>query len=98
MAKRNLTPRQAELKLALAELKAEQAALKQQRQRVAMARRVVERLSCCDWCGLKTIATGEELQLCFDCSRHRAAMNRRELLAKFGYGPDGKRLPKDQAA
>ena len=98
MAKRHRTARQQQLENALALLKAEQAALRQQRQRVAAARQVVARLSCCDWCGAQTTATGLEPQLCFDCSRDRAAIARRELLAQFGYGPDGTKLPRAAAA
>lgn len=92
MAKRPTTERQKQLQEALAGLRAEKALLKQQRARVAAAQRVVDLLSCCDWCGFKTLPTGADPQLCADCSRDRAELARRELLARHGYGPDGKRL------
>lgn len=92
MARKPLTDRQRRLREAQAELNTQQQLLKQQRQRVAVARRVVEALSCCDWCGARTMATGLELQLCFSCQRDRAELNRLQLLARHGYGPDGKRI------
>lgn len=92
MARKRLTERQLLLQEAQAELKAQRQLLKQQRLRVAAARRAVDRLSCCDWCGAKTMATGRELQLCFSCQRDRTELNRLQLLAQHGYGPDGKRI------
>lgn len=98
MARRSLTPRQLQLQEALAQLKVERVALREQQLRVAAARRVVDSLSRCDWCGAKTLATGAELQLCFDCDRQRAALARRELLARYGYAADGSKLPRPAAA
>jgi multidrug resistance efflux pump len=92
MARKRLTDRQLLLQEAQATLKAERAVLKQQQARVAAARRAVDRLSCCDWCGARTMATGLDLQLCFACQRDRAELNRRQLLAQHGYGPDGERI------
>jgi hypothetical protein len=92
MAKRPTTERQKQLQEAFAQLKAERVLLKQQRARVAAAQRVVDHLSCCDWCGIKTLATGNDPQLCADCSQDRAELARRELLARHGYGPAGERL------
>lgn len=92
MARKPRTERQQLLQEAQATLKAEQAQLKAQRLRVAAARRVVAQLSHCDWCGAKVLPTGEELQLCRDCAADHRELNRVQLLAQHGYGPDGKRL------
>ena len=92
MARRPRTQRQQQLDEALALLKAERAVLKQQQARVAAARRALDRLSCCDWCGAKTLPTGAELQLCQACSAEQREIRRVQLLAAHGYGPDGKRL------
>jgi hypothetical protein len=92
MARRKLTERQQLLQEALTNLKVERAVLKQQQARVAVARRVVEQLSCCDCCGAKVPPTGEDLQLCWGCAADRRELKRVQLLAQHGYGPDGKRL------
>lgn len=94
MAKRTLTPRQQELQQALADLKAAKAAAAITRRRVAAARKVVDSLSRCDWCGDRVLATGLELQLCLRCGIKKAEQGRIALLARHGYGPDGERLPK----
>ena len=98
MARKRLTDRQLLLQEAQATLKAERAVLKQQQARVAAARRAVERLSCCDWCGARTMATGLDLQLCFSCQRDRSELDRRQLLAQHGYAADGSKLPRAAAA
>ena len=54
MARRPLTPRQIQLHEALAQLKAEQLVLRQQRLRGVAAKREVDRLCRCDCCGAKT--------------------------------------------
>ena len=77
---------------AQAALKGERAALKQQQARVAAARRVVDELSRCDCCGARVLPCGGEEQLCLDCFRQRREQARVELLARSGYGPDGRRL------
>jgi hypothetical protein len=92
MARKPLTDRQRQLQEAQALLKAERALLKQHQARVAAARRAVDQLSCCDWCGSKTLPSGAELQLCRDCGQDRRELQRLDLLASHGYGPDGKRL------
>lgn len=92
MARRPRTQRQQQLEEALALLKTERAVLKQQQARVAAARRALDRLSCCDWCGAKVLPTGSELQLCRGCAADHRELQRLELLAQHGYGPDGKRL------
>lgn len=92
MARRSLTPRQIQLREALAQLKAEQLVLKQQRLRVAAAKREVDRLCRCDWCGDKTLPTRKELQLCPACSADQREQQRIALLAQHGYGPDGRLL------
>jgi hypothetical protein len=91
MAKRIRTERQLLLQEAQAELKAQRQRLKQQRLRVAAARRAVDLLSGCDWCGIKTLPTGTDPQLCPDCAAARYQQQRVALLAQHGYGPDGRR-------
>lgn len=91
MTRKRLTERQLQLQAAQAELK-------EARRRAAIAKRRLDELSKCDWCGAKAWAIGMELQLCSACSTRRAKEGRIALLARHGYGPDGKRLPKDQAA
>lgn len=92
MARKPLTDRQRQLEEALTNLRVEKAALKQQQGRVAAARRALDLLSRCDWCGAKTLPSATELQLCPDCAADRRELNRVQLLAQHGYGPDGKRL------
>ena len=92
MARRPRTERQRQLDQALAALKAEKVLLKQQRLRVAAARRALDALSRCDCCGAKTLATGADEQLCLDCSAQRRERQRIALLAQHGYGPDGRRI------
>jgi hypothetical protein len=92
MASKPLTQRQLDLQQALGTLKTEMALLRQQRARVAAVRRVVDSLSCCDWCGAKVLPCGAELQLCRVCAADRHELQRVQLLAQHGYGPDGKRL------
>lgn len=100
MARRQVNDRPRRLQAALADLKAEKAGLQRQRARVAAARRVIAALSRCDWCGAAgALVTGQEPQLCRHCSREhfeqmkqRAEQARVELLARHGYGPDGKRI------
>jgi hypothetical protein len=92
MASKPLTHRQQQLQEALAELKTQRALLRQQRARVAAVRRVVDSLSCCDWCGAKVLPCGAELQLCRGCAADQHEQGRLRLLAQHGYGPDGKRL------
>jgi hypothetical protein len=92
MARKPRTERQLQLQEALANLKAERALLKAQRLRVVAAQQVVDGLSCCDWCGAKVLPCGAELQLCRGCAADRHEQKRVQLLAKHGYGPDGKRL------
>lgn len=98
MARRSLPPRQIQLREALAQLKAEQLVLKQQRLRVAAAKREVDRLYRCDWCGDKTLPTRKELQLCPACSADQREQERIALLAQHGYGPDGQRLLTSEAS
>lgn len=91
MARKPLTPRQLRLQEAQAALKGERAVLKQQQARVAAARRELDELSRCDACGVRVLPCGGE-QLCFSCFRQRHEQARLELLARSGYGPDGRRL------
>ena len=91
MTRKPLTERQLQLKEA-------QAQYKEARRHAAIAKRRLDELSKCDWCGAKTTATGEQVQLCGRCYMKQLELNRIAVLAKYGYGPDGKRLPKDQAA
>lgn len=95
---RRLTERQLELRAAEARLKAERAALKQQQQRVAAARRQLDRLSRCDLCGVRTIATGEQRQLCLECTRDQIAARKAARLLALGFGRDGRKLPPEPAA
>jgi multidrug efflux pump subunit AcrA (membrane-fusion protein) len=66
--------------------------LKQQQARVAAARRELDELSRCDCCGVQVPPNGAEEQLCFSCFKQRREQARVELLARSGYGPDGRRL------
>ena len=91
MARRPRTQRQQQLDQALAALRGEKAMLKVQRGRVVAARQAVEALSRCDACGAKTLATGADEQLCLDCSAQRRERQRMALLARHGYGADGRR-------
>jgi multidrug efflux pump subunit AcrA (membrane-fusion protein) len=92
MARRPRTDRQQKLQEAQAALKGERAVLKQQQARVAAARRELDELSRCDACGVRVLPCGGEEQLCFSCFRQRREQARLELLARSGYGPDGRRL------
>jgi len=92
MARRSLTPRQIQLHEALAQLKAEQLVLKQQRLRVVAAKREVDRLSRCDCCGAKTLPSVRDSQLCPACSAEQREQQRIALLAEHGYGADGRRM------
>ena len=92
MARRPRSERQLRLQEAQAALKGERAVLKQQQARVAAARRVFDALSRCNCCGVQVPPNGAEEQLCFSCFRQRREQARLELLARSGYGPDGKRL------
>jgi hypothetical protein len=92
MARRPQTERQRQLAEVLAELKAEKLVLKQQQRRVAAVRSRLAQLSSCDFCGAKTLPTGCDLQLCPACSAEQREQKRMALLARNGYGPDGKRL------
>ena len=92
MARRPRTDRQLQLDQALANIRAEKALLKQQQVRVAAARRVVAAMSLCDCCGVQVPPNGAEEQLCFSCFKQRREQARVELLARSGYGPDGRRL------
>lgn len=92
MARKARTERQRQLQEALTTLKEEKTLLRRQQARVAVARRLVDQLSCCDWCGAKTLPTGSDLQLCLACSAEQREQQRVTLLARYGYGPDGKRL------
>jgi len=105
MARKPLTDRQLQLKQAHDRLAAERHQLRSARaQAAAQARRVraaqeaVDALGACDWCGKRTFPTGAALQLCQSCGDKRKQQNRIEVLAAHGYGPDGKRLPRDTAA
>jgi hypothetical protein len=98
MARRPLTERQQQLKLAHQRLAEERKLLREQQRRVAAARRALDALGRCDWCGAQTFPYGAELQLCEDCSRELSKRNRIKLLAAHGYGPDGKRLPRENRA
>ena len=99
MARRPLTERQQQLKLAYQRLALERKALREQQARVRAAKRDLDALGRCDWCGAQTFPYGAELQLCDDCSRELSKRNRIKLLTAHGYGPDGKRLPRaDRAA
>ena len=92
MARRPRTDRQQKLDQALAGLRAEKALLKQQQARVAAARSELDELSRCDCCGVQVPPNGAEEQLCFSCFKQRREQARVELLARSGYGPDGRRL------
>lgn len=98
MARRPLTERQQQLKLAHQRLALERKALREQQARVRAAKRDLDALGLCDWCGAQTFPYGAELQLCNGCSRERNRQNRIEFLAAHGYGPDGKRLPRAERA
>lgn len=98
MARRPLTERQQQLKRAHQRVAEERKLLREQQRRVAAARRALDALGRCDWCGDRTFPTGAELQLCEDCSKERNQQNRVALLAAHGYGPDGKRLPRAERA
>jgi len=90
MARKPLTPRQLRLQEAQAAFKGERAVLKQQQARVAAARRVVDELSRCDCCGARVLPCGGEEQLCFNCSRARAAAERAAIRRAHGW-PDPRR-------
>ena len=92
MAQRPRSDRQLRLQEAQAALKGERAVLKQQQARVAAARRELDELSRCDCCGVQVPPNGAEEQLCFSCFKQRREQARVELLARSGYGPDGRRL------
>ena len=92
MARRSLTTRQIALREALAQLKAEQLVLRQQRLRVAAAKREVDRLCRCDCCGAQTLPSSKDSQLCPACTAEQREQQRITLLAEHGYGADGRRL------
>jgi hypothetical protein len=102
---RKLTDRQLRLKEAydlLAEERRQLRAIRgmaaSQQRAVKAAEAALAALSRCDQCGERVFPTAAEPQLCEACSIKRKQQNRIELLAQHGYGPDGKRLPKDAAA
>jgi recombinational DNA repair protein RecR len=92
MVRRSLTPRQIQLRDALAQHKAEQLVLRQQRLRVVAAKREVDRLCRCDCCGAKTLPFSRDSQLCPVCTAEQREQQRIALLAEHGYGADGRRL------
>jgi len=105
MGHRPLTDRQLQLKEAHDRLAAERHQLRAirgqaaaQARRVKAAQQAIDALGVCDQCGDRIYPTGAELQLCQSCSIKRQQQNRIELLAAHGYGPDGKRRPRDAAA
>lgn len=91
MAKRTLTPRQLELREAQAELKAA-------RRLTAIAKRRLESLSKCDWCGARVRPTGLDEQLCGSCGLRRMELRRVALLRHHGYGPEGRAGPRSVCA
>jgi multidrug resistance efflux pump len=90
MARRPLTNRQLRLQEAQAALRGERAALKQQQARVAAARKKLDELSLCDCCGVRVLPCGADEQLCFNCSRARAAAERAAIRRAHGW-PDPRR-------
>lgn len=90
MARRLRSERQLQLDQALANLKGERAVLKQQQARVAAARRELDELSRCDCCGVRVLPCGADEQLCFNCSRARAAAERAAIRRAHGW-PDPRR-------
>jgi hypothetical protein len=89
MARRPLNPRRIQLHEALAQLKAEQLVLRQQRLRGVAAKREVDRLCRCDCCGAKTLPSGRDSQLFTAWSSEQREQQRIALLAEHGYGADG---------
>jgi hypothetical protein len=99
MARRPLTERQQQLRLAHQQLALERKLLREQQARVRAAKRDLDALGRCDWCGAQTFPYAAEVLLCDDCGKERNERNRIKLLAAHGYGPDGQRLPRaDRAA
>ena len=90
MAQRPRSDRQLRLQEAQAALKGERAVLKQQQARVAAARTKLDSLSRCDACGVRVLPCGGEEQLCFNCSRARAAAERAAIRRAHGW-PDPRR-------
>lgn len=97
MARRPLTERQQQLKLAHQRLAEERKLLREQQRRVAAARRALEALGRCDWCGAQAFPYGAELQLCDDCSKERNEQNRVELLRRYGYDASGRKVSSQAA-
>lgn len=98
MARKPITDRERQLKLAYERLAKERAASKAAWRKVQEAKRALDALGRCDWCGDRTFPTGADLQLCRDCADERNRQGRIALLKHHGYGPDGKKLPKPAAA
>lgn len=96
--RRHLTQRQLQLQEAQAGLKAAQQVAREAQRRVAAARRHLAQLSRCDACGARTIATGEQRQLCVECTRDQIAARNAARLLALGYDRNGRKLPPEPAA